>query len=54
MRRIRTRYSLYYAMPDVKPGSRRTIHVELSDDAAKRFPKAKVRARTGYIVPAPR
>jgi VWFA-related protein len=54
MRRIRSRYSLYYAMPEVKPGSRRTIHVELSGDAAKRYPKAKVRARTGYIVPAPR
>jgi VWFA-related protein len=51
MRRIRNRYSIYYAMPNAKPGSRRIVHVELSDDAAKRFPKARVRARTGYVIP---
>ena len=51
MRRIRTRYSLYYAMPEAKPGSPRALRVELSADAAKRFPKAKVRARTGYVTP---
>jgi Ca-activated chloride channel homolog len=52
MHRIRSRYSIYYAMPNAKPGSRRSLHVELSADAAKRYPKSKVRARTGYIVPA--
>jgi VWFA-related protein len=51
IRRIRTRYSLYYAMPAGKPGSKRTIRVELSRDAAKRNPSSKIRARTGYIVP---
>jgi VWFA-related protein len=51
MRRIRTRYSLYYAMPEAKPGTRRALHVELSGDAAKRYPKARVRARTGYVTP---
>jgi len=51
MHRIRTRYSLYYAQPPGKPGERRAVHVELSADAAKRFPKSQVRARTGYIVP---
>jgi Ca-activated chloride channel homolog len=53
MRRIRTRYSLYYVLPEDKPGKRRTIRVELAGDAAKEQPKARVRARTGYIVPAP-
>lgn len=51
MRRIRTRYSLYYALPEAKPGATRAIRVDLAPDAAKRFPKARVRARTGYVVP---
>ena len=45
MRRIRTRYSLYYPLPDAKPGSHRSIRVELKRDS-----KSRVRARTGYIV----
>ena len=52
MRRIRTRYSLYYQMPGVAPGKQRTVRVELSPDAAGRNPKAVVRARKGYVVPA--
>jgi VWFA-related protein len=51
MHRIRSRYSLYYALPQAKPGATRSIRVELASDAARRFPKAKVRSRTGYIVP---
>jgi VWFA-related protein len=51
MHRIRARYSLYYAQPAGKPGSNRTIRVELSHEAAARYPKARIRARTGYIVP---
>jgi len=51
MRRIRTRYSLYYAQPEAKTGTTRAIRVDLAADAAKRFPKARVRARTGYVVP---
>jgi len=51
MRRIRTRYSLYYPLPQAKPGTKRLIRVELSPQAAKQYPKARVRARTGYIVP---
>jgi VWFA-related protein len=51
MRRIRSRYSLYYAMPEGRPGARRSLRVELSGAAARRHPKARVRARTGYIVP---
>jgi VWFA-related protein len=50
MRRIRARYSLYYALPAAKKGTRRSIRVELSEEAAKQYPKARVRARTGYVV----
>jgi VWFA-related protein len=53
MRRIRTRYSLYYALPEAKPGATRAIRVELSPGAAQRFPKSRVRARSGYVVPYP-
>lgn len=51
MRRIRLRYSLYYAMPDGKPGEQRQLKVELSPDAASRYPAARVRARKGYLLP---
>ena len=51
LRRIRTRYSLYYPLPEAKPGAKRLIRVELAAETAKRYPKAKVRARTGYIAP---
>jgi VWFA-related protein len=51
MRRIRQRYSLYYVQPEAKPGSMRSVHVELQGDASKQNPKARVRARTGYTVP---
>jgi Ca-activated chloride channel homolog len=51
MRRIRSRYSLYYAQPEGRSETTRSIRVELAGDAAKRYPKALVRARTGYVVP---
>jgi VWFA-related protein len=51
MRRIRTRYSLYYALPEAKPGATRSIRVELTPAAAQRSPKSRVRARSGYVVP---
>ena len=51
VQRIRTRYSLDYIMPPSQPGVTRTIHVELSQEAQRRFPKAKVRARRGYRAP---
>ncbi|HUA17119.1 MAG TPA: VWA domain-containing protein [Bryobacteraceae bacterium] len=53
LHRIRSRFSLYYAMPPGKPGATRSVRVELTADARKRFPKARVRARHGYRVPAP-
>jgi hypothetical protein len=52
MHRIRIRYGLYYALPQAKPGTTRMVHVELTPEAARRYPKSRVRARTGYIVPA--
>ena len=51
MRRIRSRYSLYYAMPPGNPGEHRQLKVELSPDALNRYPAAKVRARKGYLIP---
>jgi hypothetical protein len=52
IRRIRARYSLYYEQPEAKPGARRTLRVELAPEADKKYPKAQVRARTGYVVPS--
>jgi VWFA-related protein len=51
IQRLRSRYTLHYAMPDGKPGKAREIKVELTRDAAHRFPGARVYARTGYVVP---
>ena len=52
MRRIRARYSIYYALPPGRPGERRKIRVELAPQASKLHPKATIRARTGYTAPA--
>jgi VWFA-related protein len=54
--RLRLRYSLYYALPrgkpgDERPGEERKIRVQLTSDAARGYPGAAVRARTGYVVP---
>lgn len=51
MHRIRSRYSLYYAMPPGKPGTSRAIHIELAAETQQHFPKARVRARHGYRIP---
>ncbi len=50
--RLRRRYSLYYAMPNGKPGDRRDVRVELATPARVRLPGAKVRSRKGYLLPA--
>jgi hypothetical protein len=52
MHRLRTRYSLYYALPKGRSGKERSIRVQLSAGDAKRYPRAVVRARTGYVVPS--
>ncbi|MBY0506415.1 MAG: VWA domain-containing protein [Bryobacteraceae bacterium] len=47
--RLRTRYSLAFAMPpDAKPGVFRRLRVELSPAAKRRYPKAQIRTRAGY------
>jgi hypothetical protein len=50
IRRLRSRYSLYYALPPGKVGEERNIRVQLTPDA-NRHKNAEVRARTGYVVP---
>jgi hypothetical protein len=51
MESIRTRYSIQYAAPEAAaPGSFRHIRVELSPEARKRYPRAWLRARSGYVV----
>lgn len=49
LERLRTRYSLHYRPPAGAAGSARAIKVELSAAARSRYPKAEVRARTGYM-----
>ncbi len=49
--RIRVRYSIHYSAPGGEAGSVRRVRVELSPEARKRFPRAEIRARSGYIVP---
>jgi VWFA-related protein len=51
IRRLRLRYMLVYALPPGKPGEERKIKIELSEDALKKNPQARVRARDGYYVP---
>jgi uncharacterized protein (DUF58 family) len=51
IRRLRSRYSLYYSMPQGKPGSERKVKVELTPQVMREHPGAVVRARTGYVVP---
>jgi len=52
LHRLRLRYSLDYAMPEVKPGEQRLVKVELSKAALDRNPSARIRARKGYLAPA--
>lgn len=48
MHRIRSRYSLYYRLPEGQVGSLRTIDVQLSAQAKQRFPQTRVIARRAY------
>ncbi len=51
IRRIRLRYSLYYAQPEAKPGEERKINVTLAEDAQRKYPQGRIRSRFGYRVP---
>lgn len=48
---LRSGYTMYYALPAVTQGAERKLQVELSYEAAKRFPNVRIRARSGYIAP---
>lgn len=51
MERIRARYALAYPVPaEVRTGQFRRVIVELSAAAKRRYPKAAIRARSGYYV----
>jgi VWFA-related protein len=51
IRRLRLRYMLVYALPPGKPGEERKVKVALNEDARKKNPQARVRARDGYYMP---
>ena len=48
---IRSGYTMYYTLPDASPGSERKLEVDLTPEAAKRYPNVRIRARSGYIAP---
>jgi VWFA-related protein len=47
--RIRARYGLQYGAPAAGAGQFHRIHVELTPEAQRRYPKAVIRARAGYF-----
>jgi VWFA-related protein len=49
---LRSGYTMYYALPEAtRAGSPRAVQIELTPEAAKRFPNVRIRARSGYIAP---
>jgi VWFA-related protein len=53
MDRIRRRYSLYYAMPQDRPGRLREVRVELAPAVKRGYKDARVSARKKYFTPSP-
>ncbi len=51
MERIRARYSLHFRPQAATGGEFRRIQVELTEAAARRYPRARVLARSGYYAP---
>ncbi len=45
---LRSGYTMYYVLPEAPAGSERSLEVELTPEAAKRFPNVRIRARSGY------
>ena len=45
---IRLRYSLGYRAPAAEPGSWRTVKVEFTPEARRRYKKAELQHRPGY------
>ena len=52
LRRMRKRYTLFYATPPGKPGQLRTVTVDLSEEARKQHLRGNVLARKGYRRPS--
>lgn len=48
---LRSGYTMYYAPPEAKSGEPRRLDVQLTPEALKRFPNARLRARSGYYAP---
>jgi hypothetical protein len=48
---LRSGYTMYYALPGAGSGQERKLQVELTPEAAQRFPNVRIRARSGYIAP---
>ena len=48
---LRSGYTLYYSLPAGVSGSERSVRVELTAEAMRRFPGVRVRGRTGYLMP---
>lgn len=46
---LRSGYAMYYALPDAAESSPRALEVELTPEAAARFPNVRIRARSGYL-----
>lgn len=51
IQRMRRRYRLYYDMPEAKPGQRRRVEIELTQEAQSLHPGARIIGRKGYTVP---
>lgn len=51
LERIRLRYGLGYRAPDAAPGEWRRVEVNLTEEARRKYRRAEVRARPGYLVP---
>ncbi len=49
---VRSGYTMYYSLPDGPAGSERTVQVGLTPEATRRYPNVRIRARSGYFVPA--
>jgi VWFA-related protein len=50
--RIRERYALYFYLPEgVQPGDARSVEVELTEAARRRYPDAEVHYRRSYLKP---
>jgi Mg-chelatase subunit ChlD len=47
---LRSGYTMYYQLPEAGAGSERRLQVDLTPEAAGRFPNVRIRSRTGYMV----